>query len=239
MRLVPVPAALLAVVTACAPTIVVPAQTYGGDKLPRPSIVVVEDFRANQDAVQVDRGIGARLRGMASGTTPAMEQTEADRKVTATISEVLVAEIRKLGLPAVLAGEAPAQTEAGRLIIGGEVLSVDEGNRTRRNLIGLGAGRSDVRARTDVYYAGEGAAPRLVESFAADAESGRKPGAAETMGAGAATGRLLESSAANVGGAAAFGGDVEADGERLAKAIAGQLGGFFAAQGWIPASAGR
>ena len=41
------------------------------------------------------------------------------------------------------------------------------------------------------------------------------------------------------GVAPSLSGDVEADGERMAKAITKQLGRFFASQGWIPAEAAR
>jgi hypothetical protein len=53
------------------------------------------------------------------------------------------------------------------------------------------------------------------------------------MGAGAATGRVVESGAVGVATGVAMSGDVEADGERMAKAIAKQLAIFFVQQGWI------
>jgi hypothetical protein len=103
-------------------------------------------------------------------------------------------------------------------------------------VIGLGAGKSEIQARADVYYSTGAGEPRLLQSFAADAQSSRKPGAAETMGVGAATGRAAESAAVGVGvgAGAAMSGDVEADSERMAKAMAEQLAAFFAQQGWIP-----
>lgn len=227
-------ATTVATLAGCAPTNVTPVQSYQGAQIPRPELVVVTDFLASSDTVKVDSGIGARLRNRLSGTSEPTQQAEDDRKVTAKISQVLVAEINKLGLPAVR-GNGPAMWQGnGKLIVGGEILSIDEGNRTRRNLIGLGAGKSEVQARADVYYSAGADQPRFIESFTADAQSSRKPGAAETMGAGAATGRVLESGAAGVATGVAVSGDVEADGERMAKAMAKQLAAFFAKQGWIP-----
>lgn len=121
-----------------------------------------------------------------------------------------------------------------KLVVGGQILSIDEGNRTRRNVIGLGAGRSEVQAHAEIYYYTDAADAHLMESFTAEAESNRKPGAAETMGAGAAAGRVAESAAVGAGTGLALSGDVEADGARMAKAIAKHLGQFFAEQGWIP-----
>jgi hypothetical protein len=230
-------AAMLSAMIACAPTKVEPVQSYQGTRLPRPEVVVVSDFIAAPEQVKLDTGLGATLRNAASGTSASEQRTEDARKVSAAISKVLAAEIRKLGLPAVQSSEPSAQTAANKLVVGGQILSIDEGNRTRRNLIGLGAGKSDVQARADIHYYAGGASPLEVESFVASAESSRKPGAAETMGVGAATGRVAESAAVGVGTgmAPALSGDVDADGERLAKAIAMQLARFFVSQGWIPA----
>jgi hypothetical protein len=106
--------------------------------------------------------------------------------------------------------------------------------RTRPRV--LGAGESTVQARADIYYYASGVNPLEVESFVGSAESSRKPGAAETMGVGAGTGRVAESAAVGVGTglAPALSGDVEVDGQRMAKAIAKPLSRFFVSQGWIP-----
>jgi hypothetical protein len=234
-------AAILSALAGCAPSSVKPMQTYQGAALPRPEIVIVTDFTAAPDAVKLDRGIGARLRTIVSGTSAAAQQSADDRKVAAAIATTLVAEIEKLGLPALYSNDIIAETGHNKLVLGGEILSIDEGNRTRRNIIGLGAGSSEVAARADVYYDRGGTGERLIESFTANAESSRKPGAAETMGVGAATGRVAESAAANVGTglAPSLSGDVAGDGTRMAKAIAQQLGPFFVSQGWVPAAAAR
>jgi hypothetical protein len=77
---------------------------------------------------------------------------------------------------------------------------------------------------------------RLVDSFEVDAKSGRKPGAAETMGVGAAAGHVAVSAAVTAAGAVgaeAFGDNVEADAERTAAKVATVLQGFFERQGWV------
>jgi uncharacterized protein DUF4410 len=223
----------IAMLPGCAPSNVTPVQPYQGAQLPRPELVVVTDFVASPDMVKVDTGIGARLRNRLSGTSQSTQQAADDRKVTAKITQVLVAEINKLGLPALAENDPAAWRGPGKLIVGGEILSIDEGNRTRRNLIGLGAGKSEIQARADLYSSAGAGEPRFIESLAADAQSSRKPGAAETMGAGAAAGRVVESGAVGVATGVTMSGDVEADGERMAKAIAKQLAAFFVQQGWI------
>ena len=75
----------------------------------------------------------------------------------------------------------------------------------------------------------------MVDEFEIDAKSGRKPGAAETMGVGAAAGTVATAAvvtAATAVGSEAFGADVQADAKRTAGKIANVLTEFFARQGW-------
>jgi hypothetical protein len=63
---------------------------------------------------------------------------------------------------------------------------------------------------------------------------------AEMMGVGAIAGHVLTStvvSGAVAGGTEMTSATVEADGRRLAKNVAKELGQFFVAQQWVPASA--
>ena len=227
--------------TACAPTKVEPLQSYQGTSLPRPEIVIVTDFVTTPGEVTLDSGLGARLRNAVSGASASGRESDDDRQVTAAISKTLVEEIQKLGLPAMHSYQPAPPSRGNALIVGGQIASIDEGNRTKRNLIGLGAGHSEVKARSEVYYSTAAAGAQLIESFDVDAQSSRKPGAAETMGVGAASGRAAESAlmTAGTGAAPSLSGDVTADGERLAKELAKRLGELFASQGWIPGAAGR
>lgn len=227
-------AVLLLAAAGCAPAKVSTVQGYNGPPLPRPGMVVVTDFAAATDAVTLDRGLGARVRSAVNGTGDATRQSEDERKVADAIANALVKEIQARGLAAMRSNQLPLLSETDRLVVVGRILSIDEGNRTRRNVVGLGAGRSSVKARTEVYYVARGGAPQLVESYDTTAESSRKPGAAETMGVGAASGRVASSAAvtAGTGAVPALSGDVEADGTRMGQAIAKQLSGFFTSQGW-------
>jgi hypothetical protein len=227
--------AVLLAATACAPTHVQSTQTYAGGLLPRPDMVVVNDFAVTPEEVKLDSGLRARLMNAVSPAPASAREIEDGRRITATISRTLVEEIRKLGLPA-RQGYAGEPIGAGnRLIVDGQMVSIDEGNRTRRNLIGLGAGRSTVEADMQVYYDANDSGAKLLESFEGVAESGRKPGAAETMGAGAATGRVAESAAVGAGTSVISGSDADSDAQRMAKEIAKKLTPLFVHQGWIPA----
>jgi len=222
---------ILATAGACASTDVRTVASDISGPLPRPDRVLVYDLRVSPEEVKLDQGISARAVEAAKGTPRTEQEIATGRKVAGSLSKHLVKEIQKLGLDAERAF-GPRQQEFNDLAIEGYFLSIDEGNRTERVVIGLGAGRTDVQAEVAVYQNG-----LLRERLAVDAKSGRKPGMAETMGAGAAAGTLATSAVASAGLAGeseAFGADVEADAARAAKKIAKQLAVFFAREGWIP-----
>lgn len=206
--------------------------------LPRPDRIFVYDFAVSPDEVKLDRGISARLEDLVEKTPRTSEEKEVGHKVANALAGELLKEIRAMGLPAERAAGVPPS--GGNIFeVDGQFLSVNEGNRTERVVIGLGAGRTDVKTLVQVYDA-RGEERALVAEFDVNAESGRKPGAAETMGAGAVAGHLATSAVVSSGLAVeseTMGATVEADAKRTAKDISKRLGAFFASQGWIPLSA--
>jgi hypothetical protein len=207
-----------------------------GSLLPRPQVVVVETFAVAPDEVQLDRGLSTQIDQAiqaSRGTPRSAQETVAGRQVAGTLAKKLVVEIQDLGLPAQLGTEAPPGAQPA-LLITGQFVSIDEGNRTERVAIGLGAGRSDVRARAQVFEVVAGSR-RLLEEVEVDAKSGLKPGMAETLGVGGVAGHLAVSAVAGAGLAVVsetMGANVVADSDRAAKGIAKQLATFFARQGW-------
>lgn len=120
-------------------------------------------------------------------------------------------------------------------MVSGKIVSIDEGNRTRRNVVGLGAGASKVTAEIDVYLQAPGEQPRLMQSYNAESESGKKPGLV-VAGAGAAAGHVATAAAVGVGSSVAsetLGATVEDDAARMGNEIAKTLKILFADQGWI------
>jgi hypothetical protein len=107
-------------------------------------------------------------------------------------------------------------------------------------LIGLGAGKSSIGADAQIYHLTETAPPRFVMAFEGQADSGRMPGAAETMGAGAAAQRAATSAALT--GATHAGAETRhtsdtAEAGELANEIASRVGQLAVDQGWIPPTA--
>jgi hypothetical protein len=93
--------------------------------------------------------------------------------------------------------------------------------------IGLGAGASTVQAHVECYLNKPGGNALLTE-FNATSQSSRKPGAAETMGAGAAP-----EVAATASGATEMKQGAEGDANRMAKGIAKEITKTMKSQGWI------
>ena len=208
----------------------------GGQMLPRPQVVVVDTFAVSPDEVQLDEGLSTEIEQAVRerrGTSRTQQEIQAGRQVADAIADKLVLEIRDMGLQAER-GRAPAPGTRNALLIKGQLVSIDEGNRTERVVIGLGAGRSDVRSQVQVYEVTP-AGSRLVDTIEVDAKSGLTPGMAETMGVGGLTGHLLV--ATLVGGGVhvadeAIGANVVADADRASKGIAKQLSALFAQEGW-------
>jgi hypothetical protein len=217
----------------CASTDVTSESQYAGN-LPKPQQVLVYNFAVSPEEVELDSGIGADLQNLVA-KTPRTEQEQAiGHQVAEALANHLVTEIQTLGLPAMRAS-SPPPVAGNALEIKGQFVSIDEGNQTERVVIGLGLGRTDVRTMIQVYEVQSGN-NILIDQFGISAESGRKPGMAETMGAGAAAGNLAASAVVSTGvavGSETFSANVDADADRTAKRIAAQLKNYFVTQGWI------
>jgi hypothetical protein len=204
------------------------AETTSSDSsrnLPKPDIVIVQPFAVAPDEVKMDRGLSAEMQQAMRGTSRSAQEQQAGQQVSEAIAHKLADHIRDLGLQAQVGTTAPAGATRP-LIITGQLVSIDEGNRTERMVIGFGLGRSDVRARAQVHASG---VPQPVLQIEVDAKSGLKPGvvAAGPMG--------LTAVAVNVGlgvVSEAASADVVADADRAAAGISKQLATYFGQQGW-------
>jgi Domain of unknown function (DUF4410) len=213
-----------------------PAVQQSNGVLARPQQVFVADFTADSANLQLDQGVGLRLQRTLQGDNEAADRDKMLADVQNAIADTLVASIQKMGLPAQRAGGMPPGGNV--LVVGGQILQVNQGNRTRRLGIGFGAGKSDVSAKVQVSYERIGAPPQLVQTYDADSNSGRKPGLA-LGAASAAEGSVAPLVVTGVTGVASekYKSEVAKEGEKLAEHVAYDLGAFFVQKGWIPASA--
>ena len=231
---------VLAVTAGCAPTNV-QQETMDAAQLAKPSLILVYDFAVSPDEVKLDTGLSADLMRKYEehkGMTRTAEEIKVGHKVADALAEELVKKIRSFGLWAERGFGYP-YGKAKDLMIKGQLLSIDEGNRTERVAIGLGAGRTSIQANVQVYeMTPQGL--QEVDAMRGSGKSGFKPGMGEMMGLGAITGHLLASTVVSgvlAGTSEMTSATVEADAKRLAEKIAADLGKFFVGQGWIPQDA--
>lgn len=219
---------------ACGSTNATTQAQYGG-AAPRPARIVVYPFATSPADVKLDDSPTVVAAWKMHGLSASDERSEVAKAVRDAIAANLVTKIQEMGLPAERYAGQDVNDGRPTLAITGHLFSIDEGSRAARITVGLGAGRSSVHAAVQVTEVlAEGS--RLLTEYDVLAQSGRRPGAAETLGVGAAAGTLA--TAAVVTGAAtvgseAFGDDVDADAKRAAEKIAKLLRGYFVQQGWV------
>lgn len=201
---------------------------------PKPDQLIVFNFATSPDEVKLEHGIVADVRELVSSTPRTEQEKKVGNSVANALAAKLVVQLRDNGIPAVRAmnvmepGVTPLQVK-------GQILSIDEGNRTRRVIIGLGLGRSTVEARIQLYEAIRGRA-ELLESMTAKTRSGRKPGMAEMVGVGALTGHIITStvlSGAASGASEALSANVDALAGTMSKKIADEIVAYYEKRGWL------
>jgi len=215
--------------------VTVVADYKGTDKLSVPGQIVIHDFDVPSEIITIDNSPAARILGNSpiarrrGDAGQSQDPATVARKVQAEFSKTLLSDLQKLPIPVAQSplGANP-DSPTGTLIIRGGFTTIDQGNETKRIMIGLGRGASDVQAHT-VASLLTPTGPILIIEFNVASTSGKKPGAAETMGVGAAGASVATS------GATDSKATVEGDTARMAHAVAKQLKTTMIAQGWIPA----
>lgn len=214
----------------CASAGVTPGRRYVEDEaLPRPGVLLVYDFATAPGDVVVDT-LGPEF---AAGPGQRGERAERGREVARSLSEQLVAKLQERGIRAERAS-ASRVPPLNAMVLKGQFLSIDEGDRLKRMVIGLGAGSSKLQARVQAYQATEMGLRRIAEAEA-DASGSKTPGMAIPVGAGAAAGRAA-SSAVISGGmnvVREVRGGLDAEAGRMAEKMAERVEAFYKRQGWL------
>ncbi|WP_175107801.1 DUF4410 domain-containing protein [Pararobbsia alpina] len=208
---------------------------YSPQQAVRPDTIYVYTFDLDPALVQTDHGMVATFKRSASGQSSIAAQATLATKVQEEVANEIVMRLHSRGLRAIHADTAAVPTQ-NILLVKGRFENVDSGNRARRVVIGLGAGKSQVGATVEISYQSTGGTPVLVKTFKASANSGRMPGMAETMGLGAAAG--LAESAAAAGGVLHVTSETNhaspvSDAGRMADLIAKQIAQVGADEGWL------
>jgi hypothetical protein len=123
----------ISIAVGCAGATVERGPQYAQDRpLPRPPVLVVYDFAVDANDVVVDTFGPNFLQDTASHS----KEVASARTVASSLSETLVAELGKRGIRAQRATHAsPPPLNAA--VVKGQFLTIQEGDRTARMLIGL------------------------------------------------------------------------------------------------------
>jgi hypothetical protein len=209
---------------------------YQGEALPKPVGVLIYDFNVPASVITVDDSPAARVHRRRKDEPVDANPIEAvANQAQASFAKALLHELQQASVPASAAPGEDSAPPPNTLLVHGEFTGIDEGNKTKRVLIGFGKGASDVKAHVTVSLA---AAPEPVVllEFKVRSQSGKKPGAAATVSAGAVTvGTASVGSAAagvTAGGVLDRAASVEADAARMAKGVAKQIVELMSSQTW-------
>jgi hypothetical protein len=202
----------------------------------RPDNIYVYTFASSPDQVKLDNGgMLKKLQAQLDGSSATQKQSADALAVREQVANEIGHQLQSMGLRAIRS-DIPAPADQNVLLIEGSFDTIDSGNRRRRMLIGLGAGKSEVSSAVQILYKPAGGTARLVQSFNATGDSGNAPGMAETAGVGAAAGSIATSAAVG-GGLHAVSettkAGVSADAKRLADAVAKQVAQIGVSGGWF------
>ncbi len=205
---------------------------YEGGPLPKPSRIIVYNFAASPDDIPADAAISGHYQRRTVPQTA--EQKKLGRQLGDKLAEELVKGILALGMPAEQA-DTRRPPAIGNLLIMGEFVSIDKGSRTKRMLIGFGAGAGELQTHVVGYQFTDEGLRRLGDAVI-ETSGGRMPGMLVPVAGGAVAGKAgrtaVVSGSINV--AQELGPEsLNAAAKRTAKEIMEILTQAFTKQGWI------
>ena len=207
-------------------------KSYGGAPLLlKGGRVVIQDFTVDPGAVQMDDSAAGRMHTrLFLGHDPddAAAPEALAQQVQASFSKALIGDLKKADLEAQRGGAQGAAN--GPLLVSGEVMAIDEGNKVKRVMIGLGRGGSYVQTHVVISSVVDGQSTVVLE-LNLKSESGKKLGALESVGGGSIA---LNAAEGDVGDRHS---SAQADAARMAKGVAKQIETLMVGRGGSVATA--
>lgn len=223
------PAALAlaaAVGLGCASAKIERSQSHIADQaIPEPPIALVFPFALNADDVAHD------TLGLGDGTEE--PKSAEGRRLQDALVFKTVAKLNERGINA-KAGSDTSTIPPNALLVKGQFVTISEGDRTKRMLIGFGVGAERITIRVQIYRATNTGLQRLNEAEAT-ARGGRAPGMAVPLGVGAQMGRAATAAVVSGGMSVAreLSGGLDQAADNLAEQIAQHVVAFYRERGWI------
>ena len=204
------------------------SQLRGDEPLPRPPVFLIYNFAVDPEDVIVDTA------GLTTGNkATTFERQTQGREYANALAGALV---RKLVEEGITSRRATGSTHIplNAIVVKGQFISIDEGNKLKRTIIGFGAGAEEVRAMVQVYQMRKTGLMRISE-VEAQAHGRKTPGvagpAAVAAGAGMVAG-LVISSAMNVK-SEAIDGSMQTTTDNLAKELVKRAVNYYKKRGWL------
>jgi hypothetical protein len=222
----------LLLVAGCASTEIYNRKNLVTGPIPRPAHVWVYDFGATPEDVQADSALAGQY--LQDAAYQNKEQIKTGRKLGAQIATELVKQIRDMGMPAEHA-VAGTSLQINDIILRGYLVSFDEGDATKRVVIGFGSGSSNMKVTVESFQVTADGLRKLGYG-SASAGANKTPGAAVGAAAFIATANpagLIVSTGMKVYGEKSGKSKVEGRADQIAKEIADVLKERFQEQGWI------
>lgn len=225
--------ALGSALSACASSEVVSGESYiGEEEIAQPDQIFVYDFFVLPEDIPATSAITGHFTP--TSTPETAEEIELARQLGARVADGLTEQLLAMGLDAVRedTGQFPGE---GDLVITGQFVSIDEGDRLRRMLVGFGAGAANLKTFVEIYQVTDDEL-RPLGVGEVEAGGGSMPGMLVTVGAGAAAGAAATAAGISGGSKALqeLGPEgIDAAADRTAATIAGQLRQQFERRGWI------
>lgn len=207
-----------------------PAVTGSGP----PSAIYVYSFAVTANDVTLNQGFFQKTYENLTDSNTNQSQTQIAEATAQALAANMVQELQAKGYNVVQVARGTPVNGNNVLIVDGEFVDINEGNRLRRMVIGLGAGQSTLDTKVQVYQMANGNATQILD-FTTHADSGSMPGAALTAPAGAAAGGAMAATlAVNLASGAAK--TYTSSSGYLAKKTADQsvtyMSQYFGQQGW-------
>lgn len=224
----------LPLIAGCASTDASTQQGAGvGEKtFAKPARVIVYDFASTQAGIPPDSAIAGLYRERTAPQTP--EEIALGRRLGALVASRLVEELNDRGIVASAAATGPVPL-AGDAVVRGEFVTVDEGSRGKRVLIGFGAGSNELHTLVEGYMVTTGGLVPL-GSAQIEASGGKTPGMLVPLAVGVATGSVARSIV--IGGTTNLlkelgPENVDGAAKRTAKKIAKVIVDAYKERGWM------
>ena len=152
------------------------------DAIAKPERVFVYDFASSPADIPAGSAISELIQERTTPQTP--EEIALGRQLGALVAKHLIEELNDSGIPAFADGDTGPVPHPGDAVVHGMFVSVEEGSRVMRVLIGFGAGSAELRTLAEVYVVAPNGELVAVASAEIEAEGGRMPGMVVPLGVG-------------------------------------------------------